>query len=896
MKIKRIFTKAGESPYKNIAFHKISAELRNADGSVVFNQDDIDVPASWSQIAADILAQKYFRKAGVPSKLTAILEDDIPEILARKQADKNAKNLTYGGETSAKQVFDRLAGTWAYWGVKGKYFDSEDDAHAYYDEMRYILATQKASPNSPQWFNTGLYWAYGIEGSSQGHYYVDPENEEIQLSNSAYERPQPHACFIQSVNDDLVNENGIMDLWVREARLFKYGSGTGTNFSSLRSANENLSGGGKSSGLMSFLKVGDRSAGAIKSGGTTRRAAKMVVVNIDHPDIEEFINWKIREEQKVAALVAGSKIYNIHLNRIMAAANDATVPDCHDAGTDYDSFDPNQNPALKIRIQQARSSMIPDNYIQRVLQFSRQGYDEIEFPVLDCDWDSEAYNTVAGQNANNTVRVTDRFLQTVTQKSDWNLTARTDGRVIKTVPADDLWQQIGHAAWASADPGLQFDTTINDWHTCPQSGRINASNPCSEYMFLDDTACNLASINLLKFSDPKNGKFQTEDFKHAVRLLTLTLEISVLMAHFPSKQIAKLSYRYRTLGLGYANLGGLLMSIGIPYDSDQGRAICGAITALLTGQSYLVSAEIAKELGAFQGYQDNAKDMLRVIHNHRTAAYNRDNDYQKLQTKPVSLNHSDCADKALLKAACESWDNALALGKKHGFRNAQTTVIAPTGTIGLVMDCATTGIEPDFALVKVKKLAGGGILKIINPSVEQALRNLGYTEDETQNIIDYINGCNHFETAPHINQDSLKEKGFTDEILKNLEAKAPSNFHIRSLFSPLNIGEDFCRQNLKIDPKKQFDVLSALGFTAQQIEQANLVICGTMGIEGNKILKKQHLPIFDCANPCGTFGTRFLSYEGHIRMMAAAQPFISGAISKTINMPNHATITDCQDA
>ncbi|MCH9844841.1 MAG: vitamin B12-dependent ribonucleotide reductase [Alphaproteobacteria bacterium] len=894
MKIKRVFTKAGSCPYETIPFHFVSAELRNIDGTLVFQQNEIEVPASWSQIASDILAQKYFRKAGVPSKLEKIPEDDIPEFLWRAQESSTAKNLTYGGEVSAKQLFDRLAGTWCYWGVKGGYFSSDEDARTYYDETRYMLATQMVAPNSPQWFNTGLYWAYGIMGNSQGHYFVNHETEKLEKSNSAYERPQPHACFIQSVNDDLVNENGIMDLWVREARLFKYGSGTGTNFSSLRSSGENLSGGGKSSGLMSFLKVGDRSAGAIKSGGTTRRAAKMVVVDIDHPDVEDFISWKYREEQKVAALVAGSKIYNIHLNRIMAACHDDTPHEKIGVDGEYDQYNPNHNPHLKLRVQEALRSMIPDNYIQRVLQFAKQGYRQVDFPVLDADWDSEAYATVAGQNANNTVRVSDDFLRAVDKDKDWDLTARGDGAVMKTVKARDLWEQIGHAAWASADPGLQFDTTINDWHTCPQSGRINASNPCSEYMFLDDTACNLASFNLLKFRNDKTGAFQTKEFIHATRLFTLTLEISVLMAHFPSKEIALLSYRYRTLGLGYANLGGYLMTEGIPYDSAEGRAFCGAITALMTGTCYKVSAEMAKEVGAFAGYKDNAKDMLRVIRNHQRASLGALENYEDLQKTPVALRHDDCTDKQLLQAAIDSWNDALALGEKHGYRNAQVTVIAPTGTIGIVMDCATTGIEPDFALVKVKKLAGGGVLKMINSAVPTALQNLGYDSQQITQIVDYINGTQTFNDAPHINRESLRAKGFGDSLIDSLESRLEGTFHLRGLFTPFNLGEEFVQKQLKLDAK-DFDILTALGFSKAQINEANRVICGTMGIEGAPALQEKDLQVFDCANACGS-GKRFLSAEGHIRMMAAAQPFISGAISKTINMPNHATITDCQKA
>ncbi|HWA30220.1 MAG TPA: hypothetical protein VG867_03950, partial [Rhizomicrobium sp.] len=596
MRIHRHFTTAGRSPYEGVAFRKAQSEIRNPDGSVVFKQTDIEVPEEWSQVACDVLAQKYFRKAGIPTQLKAVPERDVPEWLWRQEADGEERV----GENSAKQVFNRLAGTWTYWGWKGGYFDKEEDARAFYDEMCFMLATQKAAPNSPQWFNTGLHWAYGIDGPSQGHYYVDYKTGRLTKSQSAYEHPQPHACFIQSVSDDLVNDGGIMDLWTREARLFKYGSGTGTNFSSLRGENEKLSGGGKSSGLMSFLKIGDRAAGAIKSGGTTRRAAKMVIVDVDHPDIEDFIDWKVIEEQKVAAMVAGSKLAEKHLAAIMKAC-----VNCDGAGDDC--FDPKKNPALRREVKAARKSMIPDNYIERVISFARQGYKKIEFKTYDTDWDSEAYLSVSGQNSNNSVRVTDGFLNAVLADADWQLTHRRDGKVAKTVKARDLWEKISYAAWACADPGIQFHTTVNDWHTCPAGGEIRASNPCSEYMFLDDTACNLASINLMQFRKEQDGKkvFDVAAFEHAVRLWTIVLEVSVLMAQFPSKEIAQLSYDYRTLGLGFANIGGLLMSAGISYDSREGRAIAGAISAIMTGISYATSAEMAGELGPFPEYAAN---------------------------------------------------------------------------------------------------------------------------------------------------------------------------------------------------------------------------------------------------------------------------------------------------
>ncbi|HYG88652.1 MAG TPA: vitamin B12-dependent ribonucleotide reductase [Azospirillum sp.] len=890
MRIQRRFTSEGQDAYAGIGFRRTGSEIRNPDGSVVFSQSDIEVPEGMSQVASDILAQKYFRKAGVPAALKPVEENTVPSWLWRKTADEAKlaelpKDKRYVGETSAKQVFDRLAGTWTYWGWKGGYFDSEGDARAFFDEMRFMLAAQMAAPNSPQWFNTGLHWAYGIDGPSQGHFYVDFKTGLLTSSASAYEHPQPHACFIQSVSDDLVNEGGIMDLWVREARLFKYGSGTGSNFSRLRGEGEKLSGGGKSSGLMSFLKIGDRAAGAIKSGGTTRRAAKMVTVDLDHPDIEAYIDWKAVEEQKVAALVAGSKICQHHLNLVMAACQNGT--------------DPKENKELKKAIIAARKAQIPENYIQRVMQFASQGFTHIDFKTYDTDWDSEAYLTVAGQNSNNSVRVSDKFIAAVLEDGPWDLIRRTDGKVAKTIRARDLWDKIGHAAWSCADPGVQFDTTINDWHTCPESGRINASNPCSEYMFLDDTACNLASLNLMTFRQP-DGSFDVESFEHACRLWTVVLEISVLMAQFPSKEIAQLSYEFRTLGLGYANLGGLLMASGLPYDSDEGRALCAAITAVMTGVAYATSAEMAEELGPFPGYEKNREQMLRVIRNHRRAAFGETEGYEGLSVKPVPFVADECPDEELALAARRVWDLALSLGEKHGYRNAQSTVIAPTGTIGLVMDCDTTGIEPDFALVKFKKLAGGGYFKIVNRLVPEALQTLGYSDEEIEEIERYAVGHGTLKGAPGVNHETLRAKGFTTEALTKLELSLGTAFDIKFVFNKWTLGVDFITQVLGIPAERidapGFDLLTSLGFSRAEIEEANTFCCGAMTLEGAPFLREEHLAVFDCANPCGRIGKRFLSWGSHITMMAAAQPFISGAISKTINMPNAATVEECKDA
>ena len=894
MRIERRFTKENQDAYASIDFHRTTSEIRNPDGSVVFSLENVEVPTTWSQVASDVIAQKYFRKAGLSDDLVKVEEDDVPEFLWRSEPRDGQQvkpNGEYLGEKSAKQVFNRLAGAWAYWGWKGGMFDSESDARSYFDEMRYMLAAQMTAPNSPQWFNTGLHWAYGIDGPSQGHHYVDYKTGVLTASKSSYEHPQPHACFIQSVTDDLVNEGGIMDLWVREARLFKYGSGTGTNFSSVRGSEESLAGGGKSSGLMSFLKIGDRAAGAIKSGGTTRRAAKMVICDVDHPDVEEFIGWKVKEEQKVASLVAGSKLHELKLNEIFAAIRAWD-------GAEDDAFDPKTNAGLKAAIKSAKKVMIPETYIYRVLQYAKQGHASIEFPTYDTDWDSEAYNTVAGQNSNNSVRVTDSFLKAVESDDDWELIRRTDGKVSKTIKAKELWEDIGHAAWACADPGVQYHDTINAWHTCPADGAIRGSNPCSEYMFLDDTACNLASMNLLKFYE--DGEFNSSAYMHATRLWTITLETSVMMAQFPSKAIAQGSYDYRTLGLGYANIGGLLMNMGFGYDSDEGRAMCAALTALMTGVSYATSAEMAKELGPFPGYKKNAQHMLRVMRNHKRAAFGKKAGYEGLEIKPIPLDHKNCPDRTLVGLAEAAWEEAVSLGEAHGYRNAQVSVIAPTGTIGLVMDCDTTGIEPDFALVKFKKLAGGGYFKIINQSVPAALAKLGYGTAQSEEIISYAVGHGTMGNAPDINHTTLIGHGFGPEQLDKIEVALPTAFDIRFVFNQWTLGTEFCKGTLGI-PESQlndpsFDLLSHLGFTKAQVSAANNHVCGTMTLEDAPHLKTEHYNVFDCANVCGRIGKRYLSVDSHITMMAAAQSFISGAISKTINMPNDATIEDCQAA
>jgi ribonucleoside-diphosphate reductase alpha chain len=813
LRFKRRFSEEGKSPFDMVKYEMRSSVIREPDGTVVFELNDIEIPVQWSQVATDIIAQKYFRKAGVPQH----------NINGSPKLNADGSPML-GAETSVKQTIHRLVGTWRFWGERYGYFASQKDGQIFYDELVVMMLRQMAAPNSPQWFNTGLNWAHGINGPAQGHYYVDPDTGVMTESADAYTHPQPHACFIQSVRDNLVNEGGIMDLWVREARLFKYGSGTGTNFSTLRGRGEPLSGGGKSSGLMSWLKIGDRAAGAIKSGGTTRRAAKMVIVDLDHPDIRIFVNWKVEEEKKVAALIAA-------------------------------------------------------------------GYPS--------DYEGDAYETVSGQNSNNSVRVPNKFMDTLEHGGNWEMKWRTDGTVCETLQAQTLWDEIAYAAWACADPGLQYDDNINEWHTCPQSGKIRGSNPCSEYLFVDNTACNLASLNLAHFFDSASGTVDVDGLKHGTRLWTVVLEISVLMAQYPSKEIAQGSYDFRTLGLGYANIGSVLMTSGIPYESEEAYAFTGSVTSLMTAESYKTSAEMARIHGAFSKYHLNKDDMQRVMRNHRRAAFNvPENEYEKLTVKPKGID-PQYAPAYLLAAARESWNETVEMGEQYGYRNAQTTLLAPTGTIGLLMDCATTGVEPDFALVKFKKLAGGGYFKIANEAVPAALKNLGYTDAQVQDIIDYMRGSGNVINSPHINEASLKGKGFKDVDIVSVNKALGSAFEMQFAFNVWTLGEE-CMKRVGFTPEEyndpKFNMLKGLGFSSEEIAIANEFVCGTMTIEGAPHLKESDYPVFDCANKCGKKGQRYIHWRGHLRQMSAAQPFLSGAISKTINMPHEATVEDVKEA
>jgi ribonucleoside-diphosphate reductase alpha chain len=777
--VPRRYTEAGADPFDSVVWERRSSIITNPDGSVVFKMVGAEIPATWSQLATDIVVSKYFRKAGLQGK----------------------KEL---GETSVRQVVYRLSHTIREAADEmGGYFATKKDADAFEDELSYLLVHQYGAFNSPVWFNCGLYHRYGIEGSG-GNWAYSPEVDTVTETARAYERPQCSACFIQSVGDDLM---GIYELVKNEARLFKYGSGTGTNFSQLRGKQEKLSGGGTSSGLMSFLEVLDRAAGATKSGGTTRRAAKMVCLDMDHPEIVDFITWKVREEKKAQALI-------------------------------------------------------------------REGYAS--------DFNGDAYHTISGQNSNNSIRVTDEFMRAALSGGTWQTHARTTGDVVETLSAKELWNQVAEAAWACADPGVQYDSTINRWHTCSNTGRINASNPCSEYMFLDDTACNLASLNLTKFLGD-DGSFDVEGYRHAVRVFFMAQEILVDFSSYPTGKIAQNSHDFRPLGLGYANLGTLLMLRGIGYDSDEGRSIAGALTAIMCGHAYRVSAEMAETKGPFPGFAKNREPMLKVMRMHRDAAY--------------AIDREKCPE-FLWRAACEDWDDAVRLGQENGYRNAQATVLAPTGTIGLLMDCDTTGIEPDFALVKFKKLAGGGYFKIVNQSVPEALKRLGYSPAEVQEIVAYVCGTNTLLAAPHVNRASLKARGLADDDLAKIEASLLSSFELDLAFGPWILGEEtYARLGVPEDQARRpgFSLLSYLGFSRAEIDEANDVIIGRMTIEGAPHLRPEHYSVFDCANRCGKTGKRFLAPMSHVRMMAATQPFLSGAISKTVNLPNDATVDDVRE-
>jgi ribonucleoside-diphosphate reductase alpha chain len=774
--LERRFTSEEKKPFDEIVWERRSSVISNPDGSQVFRMDGAEVPAGWSQLATDIVVSKYFRKAGIGGDAKV-------------------------GETSVRQVVGRIARTIRKAGESfGRYFASTRDADVFEDELTFLMVNQYGAFNSPVWFNCGLYHEYGIEGSG-GNWAWSPATEEIRETDKAYERPQCSACFIQAVDDDLMS---IYDLAKSEARLFKYGSGTGTNFSAIRGRQEKLSGGGTSSGLMSFLEVLDRAAGATKSGGTTRRAAKMVCLDLDHPEIREFVSWKVGEERKAQILIEA-------------------------------------------------------------------GY--------EADFNGEAYHTVSGQNSNNSVRVTDEFMRSALAGGTWQTRARTTGEVVDTFPAAELWEMIGQAAWSCADPGVQYDSTINRWHTCPNTARINASNPCSEYMFLDNSACNLASLNLTKFLS-EDSRFDVDGYRHAAEVFFLAQEILVDLSSYPTQQIARNSHDYRPLGLGYANLGTLLMLLGIPYDSERGRSISGALTAILCGRAYRQSALIAKSKGAFAGYEKNREPMLRVMRMHQEAAY--------------AINRDQCPEE-LWRAAVEDWNDVVHFGEQYGYRNAQSTVLAPTGTIGLLMDCDTTGVEPDFSLVKFKKLAGGGYFKIVNQSVPQALRRLGYSEAQAAEIVAYVSGTNTLLGAPHINRQSLRTAGLNDDDIAKVEKALPGVFELSLAFAPWVIGKGaYDRMGITADTlaKPGFNLLSHLGFSAEQVTEANDVIVGRMTIEGAPHLKLEHYSVFDCANRCGRDGKRFLAPMAHVKMMAAVQPFLSGAISKTVNLPNDSTVEE----
>ncbi|HDL19406.1 MAG TPA: vitamin B12-dependent ribonucleotide reductase [Bacteroidetes bacterium] len=756
LSIENYFSKSADAdPLDDVKFKKTRSVISEPDGTVVFEMNDVEVPEDWSQLSTDIVVSKYFRKAGVPGT---------------------------GHEVSVKKVISRIIDTISDFGFEHNYFATKSDAKTFRNELAYLLIHRIGAFNSPVWFNVGLYHKHGIKGSG-GNFAWDFKEKAIKAVKNSYERPQGSACFIQSVKDDLMS---IFELAKNEAQLFKYGSGTGTNFSAIRGRQEKLSGGGTSSGLMSFLEVLDKGAGATKSGGTTRRAAKMVCLDMDHPEIVDFITWKMREEKKVAALI-------------------------------------------------------------------KAGY--------SADFNDEAYRTVSGQNSNNSVRITDEFMDIYFNHGEWKTRLRTTGEEYETYEARELMHLIAESAWHSAEPGVQFDSTINKWHTCKGTDRINSSNPCSEFMFLDNSACNLASLNLVKFLH-EDGTFDVESYRKAVRIFIIAQEILVDLASYPTGQIAGNSHNFRPLGLGYANLGTLLMMKGFPYDSAQGRAYAATLTAIMTGHAYKTSAEIASKTGPFAGFPENRNSMLNVMRMHQAALGN--------------IHKNDLLEPRLLEAAEDDWQDAIDFGEEFGYRNAQVTLLAPTGTIGLLMDCDTTGVEPDFALVKWKKLAGGGYFKIINQSIPKTLRNLGYIPEAVEDIVNYALGYGTLQGAPHLSMSKLIQLGFREDQIKEAEAYI-GEFKVFDNHTP------------HITPIE----LQNRGFSAEQVKKIQIFVGGAQTVEGAPHLKPEHYAIFDCANRCG-IGSRFIEPMGHVKMMAAVQPFLSGAISKTINLPNEATIEEVE--
>lgn len=866
----------GGDPYAGIEWEERRSVLKEVGGGSS-DKGLIVVPSSWSQNAADTLQQKYARKAGVPSVVSREEEPGIPRRFSRSTPNPAAE---IGAETDLRAIAHRMAGCWAYWGIRSGLL-SESEAAALYDDACYLLAHQVIAPNSPQWFNTGLHWAYGIGGQGDGHFYVDPVTDAVVETTQAYERPQPQACFIQSVSDDLVNDGGIMDLWVREARLFKFGSGTGTNFSKVRGKGELLSGGGRSSGLMSWLQIGDRSAAGIQSGGTTRRAAKMVVLDVDHPEIEDFVSWKAVEERKVAALVTGSRVNRRVVRSVRAAVEGYQSSNCVDFG---DRYEPAKNPALRKALREGRSMGVPDQLMYRAVESCRNGV-PIDPEEYGLDWQGQAYGTVSGQQSNNSVSIPDSFMSAALSGQSWSLTERTTGRTCKTIQASALLDQICDAAWNCADPGVQYVDTMNDWHTCAADGRIRGTNPCSEYLFLDDTACNLASINLLRFL--RGGKIDLPAVEAAVRLLTTVLEISISMASLPSREIARGTYDYRTLGLGYANLGALLMRMGIPYDSDEGRRIAASLTSFITAVAYDQSGRMASRVGPFSRYKDNAGSMSRVLKNHRAVAYGLRPDTRVCPVL-VDVDKEDRATE-IFASSRAMWDRAVSHASGAGYRNAQVTCIAPTGTIAIVMDCDTTGIEPDFALVKHKTLAGGGFMKQVNESVRPALENLGYLPDEVDQICRHIVGAGEL---PEATRSRLLSRGLSEEALGRVESVLESANHLRMAFLPSVVGVDEL-EKLGVDPSEP--IPEALGLSPAEIEAASVYAVGHQTIEGCGLVKPEHLPVFDCANRCGR-GKRYISADGHLLMIASVQPFLSGASSKTVNLPSGASVMDVRNA
>ncbi len=879
MHITRLITDQATDPFAGVTFRKVDVEICSADPAARVCLTDIEVPAQWSYTAAETFVRYYIRRAGVPAVLTRVKERDVPEWLwravpdtAAMQALPEAQRTTH--ETSAKQVFLRLAGAWTYWGVKAGYFDHDTDAQAFHDEVAAMLARQVMAPNSPQWLNNGLFWAYGMAGPAQGHFFGDIETGKLKPSNNAYERPQLHACFLHGVRDELVNEGGIMHLYEREARVFKYGSGAGANLSSIRGAGEGLSGGAATPGLMRFLGIGDKAAGAIHAGGLPRQAGKMVVVDIDHPDVLGFIRWKGEEQYKAAALITGARVMRQHLSGVMAAITQ---------GSGEGRFNPQQNAALKAAITRAKRAMIPGSAIERVMAYARQGYRELHIPIYTAEAGSEVFFTVSAHQTKQAVRVTHRFMQAAEDKEKFALRRRTDGSVARHVPAAELFDDIAHAVWATGGPTIHFADTITRAHSCPETDRIRASTPASEYLFLDDTAAPLAVVNLLACADGR-GFLDLDLFAHVVKCATLMLDISISMAQYPSRAMARLTLDTRPIGLGMANFAALLMRMGYAYDSDEARATAAAIAGLLTGEAALVSAELAKELGEFAEFKKNRSHYLKLLAAKRDLVLHGDRQDAPALTSLEALPQPELAD-----ALKRVWELAYIKAGAYGLRHAQLSCVPPTSTIARVMDCETLGLTPVASLVRFQPQPQGGVRKHLSSHVRYGLGSLGYSPAQMDEMARYVCGHRSLQHASAVSHTALAAHGFGAAELKAIEETLADAADIHAAFDPFVLGERFCREVLKLPAgalhDANFSVLQHLGFSEEEIAEADAYACGMRTLEGAPHLRAEDAAVFAAG----------VSAEAQINLLAAAQQFLTGGIAHTVMLPHATGMETCQE-